>query len=75
VLWATCTDAGGKFGGTSSGFVNLASCLSGVTAPLAAAQLAHVFGSFHSVFYVAAALYLMGGTLWLFIDPRRSIES
>jgi MFS transporter, ACS family, glucarate transporter len=74
VLWATCTDAGGKFGGTSSGFVNFASCISGVTAPLAAAQLAHVFGSFHGVFYVAAALYLIGGTLWLFIDPRRSIE-
>ena len=75
VLWATCTDAGGKFGGTSSGFVNFASCISGVTAPLAAAQLAQIFGSFNSVFYVAAALYLMGGTLWLFIDPRRSIES
>ena len=75
VLWATCTDAGGKFGGTSSGFVNFASCISGVTAPLAAAQLANVFGSFNAVFYVAAGLYLMGGTLWLFIDPRRSIES
>jgi ACS family glucarate transporter-like MFS transporter len=75
VLWATCTDAGGKFGGTSSGFVNFASCISGVTAPLAAAQLAHAFGSFNAVFYVAAALYLMGGTLWLFIDPRRSIAS
>jgi MFS family permease len=74
VLWATCTDVGGKFGGTSSGFVNFASCISGVTAPLAAAQLAHMFGSFHSVFYVAGALYLAGGILWLFIDPRRSIE-
>jgi len=75
VLWATCTDAGGKFGGTSSGFVNFASCISGVTAPLAAAQLSHVFGSFNGVFYVAAALYLIGGMLWLFVDPRRSIDS
>jgi ACS family glucarate transporter-like MFS transporter len=75
VLWATCTDAGGKFGGTSSGFVNFASCLSGVTAPLAAAQLSHFFGSFNAVFYVAAALYLTGSALWLFIDPRRSIDS
>jgi MFS family permease len=75
VLWATCTDAGGKFGGTSSGFVNFASCISGVTAPLVSAELAHVFGSFNAVFYVAAGLYLIGGALWLRIDPRRSIES
>jgi len=74
VLWATCTDAGGKFGGTSSGFVNFASCISGVTAPLVSAQLARVFGSFNAVFCVAAALYLIGGTLWLLIDPRRSID-
>ena len=75
VLWATCTDAGGRFGGTSSGFVNFASCISGVTAPLVAAQLAAVFGSFNAVFYVAAGLYLIGGALWLLIDPRRSIDS
>jgi hypothetical protein len=75
VLWATCTDAGGKFGGTSSGFVNFASCISGVAAPLASAKLAQSFGSFNAVFYVAAGLYVIGGTLWLFIDPRKSIES
>jgi len=71
VLWATCTDLGGRFGGTASGWVNLASSLSGMTAPLASAWLAGVFGSFHAVFYVAAALYLMGGVLWLIIDPRK----
>jgi ACS family glucarate transporter-like MFS transporter len=74
VLWATCTDAGGKFGGTSSGFVNFASCISGVTAPLVSAQLAHVFGSFNAAFYVAAGLYVVGAMVWLLIDPRRSIE-
>jgi ACS family glucarate transporter-like MFS transporter len=74
VLWATCTDAGGRFGGTSSGLVNLASSLSGVTAPLAAAKLAQMFGSFTAVFYVAAGLYVMAAITWLFIDPRKSIE-
>ena len=34
VLWATTTDAGGRFGGTASGFVNFASSLSGMLAPL-----------------------------------------
>lgn len=75
VLWATCTDAGGKFGGSSAGFINFASSISGVTAPLAAAKLAETFGSFNAVFYVAAGLYVLGGITWLFIDPRKSIDS
>ncbi len=70
VLWATCTDAGGKFGGSSAGFINLASCISGVAAPLLAAKLEQMFGSFNSVFYVAAGLYVLGAITWLFIDPR-----
>jgi ACS family glucarate transporter-like MFS transporter len=71
VLWATTTDAGGRFGGTASGFVNLASSLSGTLAPMTAALLERTFGSFHAVFLVAAALYLSGAALWLVIDPRR----
>jgi len=75
VLWATCTDAGGKFGGSSAGLVNFASCISGMAAPLAAAILEQMFGSFNSVFYVAAGLYVLGGITWLFIDPRKRIDS
>lgn len=71
VLWATCTDIGGRFGGTASGWVNLSSAISGMTAPLLAAWLAQTFGSFQSVFYVAAGLYVMGSAMWLMIDPRR----
>lgn len=71
VLWATTTDAGGRFGGTASGFVNLASSLSGVLAPMTAALLERTFGSFHAVFLGAAAMYLSGAALWLVIDPRR----
>ena len=75
VLWATTTDTGGRFGGTASGFVNLASSLSGMLAPLSAAFLESFFGSFHAVFYVAAAMYLGGAVLWLFIDPRKSLAA
>jgi nitrate/nitrite transporter NarK len=71
VLWASCTDIGGRFGGTASGWVNLASSLSGMTAPLASAWLAEAFGSFRGVFYVAAGLYIASGCLWLIIEPRR----
>ena len=64
-------DAGGRFGGTSSGFVNLASSLSATLAPLTAAGFARAFGSFHAVFYAAAGLYVLGAMLWLIIDPSQ----
>jgi hypothetical protein len=75
VLWATCTDAGGKFGGSTAGFINFASSISGVAAPLAAAKLEQMSGSFNSAFYVAGSLYLLGAVTWLFIDPRKSVDS
>jgi MFS family permease len=75
VLWATTTDAGGRFGGTAGGFVNFASSLSGMLAPLSAALLERLFGSFHAVFYVAAGMYLLGAALWLIIDPRKSLAT
>jgi MFS family permease len=75
VLWATTTDAGGRFGGTASGFVNLASSLSGMLAPLSAALLERMFGSFHAAFFVAAAMYLLGAALWLIIDPQKSLST
>jgi MFS family permease len=71
VAWATCVDAGGQFGGTASGYMNLASSISGTLAPLAAAWLAEATGTFTSVFWVAAGVYVIGGLLWLVIDPHR----
>jgi MFS family permease len=75
VLWATTTEAGGRFGGTASGVVNFASSLSGTLAPLSAALLQSWLGSFHAVFYVAAGMYVVGAALWLIIDPRKSLTS
>lgn len=73
VVWATTTDFGGRFGGTASGVVNFASSLSGMLAPLSAAWLQTVFGSFHAAFYAAAGLYVMGAVMWLIIDPRKTL--
>jgi ACS family glucarate transporter-like MFS transporter len=75
VAWATCVDVGGRFGGTASGIMNLASSLSGMLAPVAAAWLSEAFGTFHPLFAVAAAVYVAGGLLWLGIDPAKSTES
>ena len=46
----------------------------GMLAPLSAAMLERAFGSFHAVFYAAAAMYLIGAALWLIIDPRKSVS-
>jgi nitrate/nitrite transporter NarK len=69
--WATCVDIGGRFGGTASGYMNLASSVSGVFAPITAAWLADVTGTFTSIFWVAAGVYVVGGLLWLVIDPHQ----
>ena len=71
VAWATCVDIGGRFGGTTSGYMNLASSISGTAAPIASAWLAEFTGSFVAVFWFAAAVYAIGAVLWLFIDPKR----
>lgn len=71
VAWATCVDIGGKFGGTAGGYMNLASSISGTLAPVAAAWLAEITGTFVTVFWVAAAVYAVGAALWLLIDPQR----
>jgi MFS transporter, ACS family, glucarate transporter len=74
VMWSTTTDAGGKFGGTAGGFINVGSSISGMLAPLTAATVESVFGSFSAVFWIAAGLYLFAACLWLFIDPRKRVE-
>jgi MFS family permease len=75
VAWATCVDAGGRFGGTAAGFMNMASSLSGMVAPVSAAWLSEQFGSFHAVFGVAAAIYVVGGLLWFVIRPEEAPAS
>lgn len=74
VMWATTTDVGGRFGGTAGGFINVGSSISGMLAPLTAATVASAFGSFHAVFWIAAALYFAAACLWLFIDPRKRLR-
>jgi len=75
VAWATCVDIGGRFGGTASSFMNTGSNLSAMLSSISAAWLALRFGSFNAVLAVAAGAYIIGGLLWLRIDPGRSISA
>ena len=73
VAWAACLEIGGKFGGTTTGFMNSASSLSALLSPIAAAWLFDHSGSFHAMFLSAMAVYWITGLLWLKIDPARRI--
>ena len=74
IAWAACLDVGGRFGGTTTGFMNTASSISAMISPVAAATLFEHFGSFHAMFTSAAVVYLLAGLLWLKIDPTRPID-
>jgi MFS family permease len=74
VAWAACLDVGGRFGGTTTGFMNTGSSISAMISPVAAAWLFETFGSFHAMFASAAVVYLVAGLLWLKIDPTRRVD-
>jgi MFS family permease len=74
VAWATCLEAGGRFGGTATGFMNTASSISAFISPLAAAWLYDRFGSFSAMFWSAAIVYFVAGFLWLRIDATESLD-
>jgi hypothetical protein len=69
VAWATVVDVGGRFGGTTSAAMNMASSLSAMLSPVSAAWMAARFGSFSVMLAVAAGVYLIGAVLWLWVDP------
>ena len=74
VAWAVCVDVGHRYGGTATGFMNTASSVSAMISPITAAWLAGVFGSFKAMFWAATVVYLVGGLLWLLIDPERRVR-
>ena len=75
VAWATVTDVGGRFGGTTSAFMNMASSLSAMVSSISAAWLATRFGSFDAMLAVASGVYLIGAILWLRIDPTQRVSA
>ena len=74
VSWATVTEVGGPFGGTTSAFMNMASSISAMLSATSAAWLAATFGTFHVMLAAAAGAYLLGAVIWLRIDPTRVLR-
>jgi ACS family glucarate transporter-like MFS transporter len=73
-FWSVSADIGGAFSGSVSGFMNMGAQFGGaVTASLTPAIAAR-FG-WTASFLVAGSLGVVGGLLWLFVDPERSLMS
>ena len=73
VAWATVVEVGGPYGGSASGFMNMASSFSGMLSATSAAWLAATFGTFHAMLAAAAATYFIGALIWLRIDTTQTV--
>ena len=73
--WAGCMDIGGRFSGTVSGTMNMIGNIGGALSPLAIGYiLTWTSNNWSLTFYVSAAIYLVGGLCWLFIDAHTPLE-
>lgn len=73
VAWATVVEVGGRLGGATAGFMNMASSVSAMLSATAAPWLAATFGTFHAMLAAAAVSYFAGALLWLRIDPAEQV--
>jgi sugar phosphate permease len=70
VSWAACIDVGGKFSGTYSGCMNMMGNLGGVAATVVVGHLLdNSQRNWDLVFYLSAAVFVLGAACWKFIDP------
>jgi len=73
-FWSVTADISGSSPGSVSGFMNMGAQVGGaLTASLTPAIASH-FG-WTTSFLTSAALCLLGALAWMFVDPKRTIES
>jgi predicted MFS family arabinose efflux permease len=73
--WGACMDVGGKFAGTYSGSMNMMGNFGGVAGPIVVGYILQTTNhNWALTFYVAAAVYVVGAILWLFIDPVTPLD-
>jgi len=69
-IWSTCMDVGGKYAGTVSGSVNMASQIgSSVSSVMIGYILKYLDQNWLVTFWISGAIFLLGGLCWKWIDP------
>ncbi|HVS52876.1 MAG TPA: MFS transporter [Opitutaceae bacterium] len=71
VCWSTAMDVGGKYAGTVSGTMNMAGQIGGaiVGPSVVGFILQYAHRDWGLTFAISAAIYVIGGLCWLWIDP------
>jgi len=73
--WNTCMDVGGRFAGTVSGSMNMAGNIAGGVAPVAVGYiLDYSDRNWPLTFWISAAIYIVGGLCWTWIDPVTPLD-
>ena len=72
--WTACMDVGGKSVGTLSGTMNMMGNIGGFLSPIACGYIVQHTGNWSLVFYVTAAMYVLGIFFWLAMDPVTPLE-
>jgi MFS family permease len=83
-LWSACMDVGGRFAGSLAGSLNMMGNFGGAMGPLMvgyildhfkpAADAPPTMEGWTLNFFLAAAIYAVGGLSWFFIDPVTPLE-
>jgi len=70
VCWRTAMDVGGKFAGTVSGTMNMAGQIGGAIGPIVVGYiLQYLNHNWTLTFALSAAINVLGGLCWIWIDP------
>jgi MFS transporter, ACS family, glucarate transporter len=72
-MFAVCLDIGGEYAGAVVGAMNTASQIGSFVSSLAFGYLVNRYGSYNTPFIPMAALLLLGGWLWLKVDPTEQL--
>jgi MFS family permease len=71
--WATIVDIGGRYAGTTAGFINLVGNSGGNSfGPYLGALILGSPLGWNGLFTAYAATFLIAGAMWLFINPNRT---
>ena len=69
-------DVGGRYAGTLSGSMNMAGNIAGGVAPVAVGYILQFSGhNWMITFWISAAIYVIGGLCWRWIDPVTPLEN
>jgi len=72
--WSTCIDIGRRRAGALSGAMNTSGQVGAIFSPILVAFVAERFANPNASLYLTGALFLMGGTCWLWVDPTRPVS-